>query len=180
VGTSPTSSGFSNTADPDYFLHVIRLIGTGEPALLEFSEHSRCLDTPGRVEDRNRGSGYRFDSFRVDPPPSASTPTMQPIKVVPGESGTPHWLKTEGKSDDVNGNFRLDVADETLSFHQMAWIGANEPLAPFDHNGNGRIDVADIAWLFTTLSPLFPRSERSFTFTAKGSMRVSPGALFST
>jgi hypothetical protein len=37
----------------------------------------------------------------------------------------------------------------------------------FDYNGNGRIDIADIAWLFNNLSPLFPRSERSFTFRSR-------------
>jgi PKD repeat protein len=100
-----------------------------------------------------KGSGYRFDSFLLDPPSSVPTPTptAQPIKVVPGGSGTPHWLKTEGMFDDVNGNFRLDFADVTLYFNQMTWIGANEPVAAFDYNGNGRIDFADVTWLFQHL-----------------------------
>jgi beta propeller repeat protein len=100
-----------------------------------------------------RGTGYRFDSFLLDPPPSVPTPmpTAQPIKVVPGGSGTPHWLKTEGKFDDVNGNGRLDFADVTLYFNQMAWIEANEPVSAFDYNGNGRIDFADVTWLFNNL-----------------------------
>ncbi len=38
-----------------------------------------------------------------------------------------------------------------LSFNQMTWIAANEPVSAFDYTGNGHIDFADIVWLFNHL-----------------------------
>ena len=69
----------------------------------------------------------------------------------PGTLKAPLDLDGDGKYEDVNGNERKDFADITLYFHQMAWIGANEPLAAFDYNENGRIDFADVVWLFNNL-----------------------------
>ena len=70
---------------------------------------------------------------------------------VPGGSGTPLDLNSDGKYEDVNGNGRADFADVVLYFNQMSWIAANEPVEGFDYNGNDRIDFADVVWLFTNL-----------------------------
>jgi beta propeller repeat protein/parallel beta-helix repeat protein len=91
------------------------------------------------------GDYTNFDYFTLDPGDVA------PLVAVPGGAGVPRDLDGDGTYEDVNGNGRKDFADITLYFNQMAWIGANEPLAAFDYNGNGRIDFADVAWLFTRL-----------------------------
>ena len=70
------------------------------------------------------------------------------MRVVPGGYGTPQDLDGDTRFEDVNGNSRVDFADVTLYFNQMAWIAANEPLTSFDYNGNGRIDFADVVVLF--------------------------------
>jgi PKD repeat protein len=70
---------------------------------------------------------------------------------VPGGTGAPRDLDTDGRCEDVNGNGRADFADVVLYFNQMSWIAANMPSASFDYNGNGRIDFADVVWLFNHL-----------------------------
>ncbi len=74
-----------------------------------------------------------------------------PIVQVPGGSGVPRDMNSDGKYEDVNGNGRKDFADVVLYFNQMSWIAANEPIAAFDFNANGRIDFADVVWLFNHL-----------------------------
>jgi outer membrane protein assembly factor BamB len=76
------------------------------------------------------------------------TPTVEPI---PGGTGLPTDIDSDGKYEDVNGNGRKDFADVTLYFNRMTWIAENEPVAAFDFNGNGRIDFADVTWLFNGL-----------------------------
>jgi PKD repeat protein len=70
---------------------------------------------------------------------------------LPGGTGAPGDLDGDGKYEDVNGNGRKDFADVVLYFNQMAWIGANEPVAFFDYNANSRIDFADVVVLFNGL-----------------------------
>ena len=57
----------------------------------------------------------------------------------------------DGKYDDVNSTGRRDLADIVLSFDQMTWIAANEPVSTFDYNAYGCIDFADVVWLFNHL-----------------------------
>jgi PKD repeat protein len=45
---------------------------------------------------------------------------------------------------DVNGNGRLDFTDIVIYYHQMTWIGNNQPIYRFDFNDNGRIDFNDV------------------------------------
>jgi len=78
------------------------------------------------------------------------TPTAV-VLPVPPSAPSPTDTDGDGLCDDVNGNGRADFADVVLSFNQMTWIAANEPLAAFDYNANGRIDFADVVWLFNEL-----------------------------
>jgi beta propeller repeat protein len=83
-------------------------------------------------------------------PVSSSVP-LPGLATVPGGTGAPRDLDTDGRCEDVNGNGRADFADVVLYFNQMSWIAANMPSASFDYNGNGRIDFADVVWLFNHL-----------------------------
>ena len=80
---------------------------------------------------------YRMVTLSVLPLPGCTDPPTDP--------------DDDGICEDLNGNGRMDFADVVLYFNQMAWIGANEPVAAFDLNANGRIDFADIVALFNEI-----------------------------
>jgi Tol biopolymer transport system component len=119
-------------------LRIISQDGTNDRLLQSTAPGNRSTDR----------TGYTIRDLAWSPFNGTSTPVLV---TVPGGAGVPKDLDGDGTCEDVNGNGRKDFADVTLYFNQMTWIGANEPLAPFDYNGNGRIDFADVAWLFNRL-----------------------------
>ena len=76
---------------------------------------------------------------------------LQTVLRLPGAAADPRDLDGDGRYEDSNGNGRKDFGDVVLYFNQMAWVGANEPIAAFDHNANGRCDFADVTSLFAAL-----------------------------
>jgi PKD repeat protein len=98
------------------------------------------------------GAGTSFISYRGGGTLKFASAEAPPaVMMVPGGGNLPRSSAGNGLYDDVNGNGRGDFADVVLYFNQMAWIAANEPLAPFDYNANGRIDFADVVRLFDRL-----------------------------
>lgn len=105
------------------------------------------------LAELGRVPGSAFEAVDVsslmDDPDSGQV--RRPLVAVPGGNGTPTDTDSDGLYDDVNGNDRRDFADIVLSFTQMDWIAANEPVAAFDYNRSGAIDFADVVWLFSHL-----------------------------
>jgi PKD repeat protein len=57
-------------------------------------------------------------------------------------------LDEDGLYEDLNNNGRLDYADISILFENMAWLVEDERGLLFDFNHNGKLDYADIVVLF--------------------------------
>lgn len=122
--------------------------GDGVTSVVRTPEHTYNAPGAYTVALTAQAPGYPNDTVRAV---RLITVTGAAVKTVPGGTGLPRDLDGDGRYDDVNGNGRGDFADVVLSFNQMTWITANEPVSAFDYTGNGHIDFADIVWLFNHL-----------------------------
>ncbi len=122
--------------------------GDGSTSALRNPAHTYADPGTYTVALTASASGHPDDTVRAV---GRIAVTGAAVLAVPGGAGLPRDLDGDGLYDDVNGNGRKDFADVVLTFDQMTWIAANEPVSVFDYTGNGHIDFADIVWLFNHL-----------------------------
>ncbi|WP_440951435.1 SBBP repeat-containing protein [Methanosphaerula subterraneus] len=112
--------------------------------------HYITVDSTGNVYISVSGRIMIFTGQGGTPAPT-TTPTVSPVKQVPGGSAVPHALNNDGLYKDVNGNGAIDFNDVVLFFNNMDWIATNEPVSAFDFNKNGQIDFNDVVILFNEM-----------------------------
>ena len=67
-----------------------------------------------------------------------------PIKALPGLKNLPRDLNGDGRSEDLDGNERVNANDVVLLARHFQWIQRNEPGSAFDFNNDGRFDFRDL------------------------------------
>jgi len=147
-GTAPLTVQFTDTSTGSPTSWSWQF-GDGGTSALQHPSHSYTVGGTYNVTLTVSRAGTADDSEEKIRYVIVTAPLV--VVTVPGATGLPRDLNSDGKYEDINGNGRPDFADVVLYFNQMSWIAANEPATAFDYNGNGRIDFADVVWLFNNL-----------------------------
>ena len=70
---------------------------------------------------------------------------------LPGMGSAVQDIDGDGKTEDINGNGRLDFADLVALFEHLDSSAVQDNPEYFDFNGNGEVDMADVLELFNEL-----------------------------